>query len=841
LTNITIPNSVSSLGNSVFSDCGALVKATLSSKLKAIPNNLFSGCSLLTNAVIPANVATIGSSAFLDCSRLYKITIPSKVKTIGDNAFFNCSSLASITLPSSVTSLGSSAFANCASLTNATLSAKLITLGDHAFLNCASLGSIAIPKTVLRIGNYSFASCASLTNVVFQTTLIEIGMGAFSGCSELQCISIPSSVTTLGYQSFLGCPKLRYIYFLGKMPASIDATAFQDSPLASVYYPSTATGWTATAGGATASPVSAPLIALSPASQLAQLGTAVQFSVVAYGPGTLSYQWQLNGTKITKATSAIYKISSAQAKNAGDYTIIVRNSYGSATSSPAALFFKPVVAITQPKANTTVSNNVLNVIGTALGNFTAGKVYYRLGSSEWVDAQGTTNWSGSVALSPGASWISAYALDALGNSSPVVSNKVTYVPSSTLAAAVSGSGAISGALSVKTAASQLIAVGKTVTLTATPASGSIFVGWTGWTNSESQTITFAIPSEDLQLTAQFAPSPFLSGAGAYKGLITSDDPFDSANNGFFALNITSGGAYTAQLVSQTQTKISASGKVTLYNKQTNMGLVQFAAVFSGRSVNVQFLISFDTNAVSGTMTAAGTTTPSAQIEGAKTANIAVGQFNISAAPAAIYGCGYGIVGVSNKAVRVNLTLPDDKAFITAFATDRLTNGTIPVFVPLYGGKGFFSGWLVISNQQIVSRSAMAWRKDAGASATSNPSGFDSEIAVQGGIYASLTNLASWGQSELLVDGKPRGTVHFSSSSYSKNTIAIPVADTQYPAATPWSLASRTGAMKLFNGTNAGGGILIPLTAPTPGVFGFVTETNSGLLSTRFIYSVPALP
>ena len=60
----------------------------------------------LTQITIPSSVTSIGDSAFSDCSSLTQITIPSSVTTIGDSAFSDCSSLTQITIPSSVTSIG---------------------------------------------------------------------------------------------------------------------------------------------------------------------------------------------------------------------------------------------------------------------------------------------------------------------------------------------------------------------------------------------------------------------------------------------------------------------------------------------------------------------------------------------------------------------------------------------------------------------------------------------------------------------------------------------------------------------------------------------------------------
>ena len=66
---------------------------------------------------IPDSVTSIGNSAFHDCDSLTSVTIGKNVSSIGDNAFYKCSSLESVVIPDSVTSIGIQAFDDCSSLT----------------------------------------------------------------------------------------------------------------------------------------------------------------------------------------------------------------------------------------------------------------------------------------------------------------------------------------------------------------------------------------------------------------------------------------------------------------------------------------------------------------------------------------------------------------------------------------------------------------------------------------------------------------------------------------------------------------------------------------------------
>ena len=73
---------------------------------------------------IPNSVTTIGNWAFENCRRLKNIVIPKSVTTIGDNAFLNCSSLEYIVIPNSVTTIGENIFKRCSNLKNVKAPAK---------------------------------------------------------------------------------------------------------------------------------------------------------------------------------------------------------------------------------------------------------------------------------------------------------------------------------------------------------------------------------------------------------------------------------------------------------------------------------------------------------------------------------------------------------------------------------------------------------------------------------------------------------------------------------------------------------------------------------------------
>ena len=91
--------------------------------------------------------------------------------------------------------------------------------------------------------------------------------------------------------------------------------------------------------------INAPLPTVSLAPQLhraVDVGGGMSLTGVVSGTPPLTYQWTLNGAKISGATNPVITVTSAQSTNAGNYALIVTNAAGSVTSSVVSLLVYPL-------------------------------------------------------------------------------------------------------------------------------------------------------------------------------------------------------------------------------------------------------------------------------------------------------------------------------------------------------------------------------------------------------------------------------------------------------------------------------------------------------------------
>lgn len=245
LTSISIPETVTKIGNNAFNECQSLQMVKIPSGVTRIEDDTFANCFQLTEAHIPEGVTFIGSKAFSGCGSLRSISIPHGVTIIEDSAFSGCRSLTEIVLHDGITAIGWHAFQGCSALTSLTLPPNLQYVGDYAFAHCTSLVTLTIPNSLERIGWNAFTGCSSLEEVhisdlfdwctmvygdiqsnplrngaalilngepvvdlVLPESLTHVPTSAFYGCESLESVTIPEGYTSIGSRAFAECKNL---------------------------------------------------------------------------------------------------------------------------------------------------------------------------------------------------------------------------------------------------------------------------------------------------------------------------------------------------------------------------------------------------------------------------------------------------------------------------------------------------------------------------------------------------------------------------------------------------------------------------------------------------------
>ena len=242
LTSIEIPSSVISMNASSFSRCSGLEQIIVNpgntvydsrdncnAIINTNTNTLIYGCK---NTVIPNTVTSIGGSAFSECSGLSTIEIPNSVTSIGSQAFYRCYNLTTIEIPSSVTSVSegnlNNAFKYCSGLeqiivdpgnavydSRENCNAIINTSANKIVSGCKNT---VIPNSVTIIGDDSFGGCSTLTSMEIPNSVVSIEPNAFGYCTGLTTIVIPNSVTYIGGSAFNHCIGLTSLTVLANDP-----------------------------------------------------------------------------------------------------------------------------------------------------------------------------------------------------------------------------------------------------------------------------------------------------------------------------------------------------------------------------------------------------------------------------------------------------------------------------------------------------------------------------------------------------------------------------------------------------------------------------------------------
>ena len=237
VTELVVPDYVTSISLGAFSGCSSLTSITLpfvGGKKSATSES----SSTVFGYIFGSSIYTGGASTeqyytLYDSATYY---IPKSLKSVtitGGNifygAFYNCINLTSITIPNSVTSIEPYTFYNCNSLMDAYYTGDIeswcgILFGgymsnptfyaENLYINGVLLkGTLVIPNGVSSINAYAFYNCSDLTSIKIPDSVTNIGEFAFYNCSDLTSVIIGNGVTSIGRNVFSACSNLMSITF----------------------------------------------------------------------------------------------------------------------------------------------------------------------------------------------------------------------------------------------------------------------------------------------------------------------------------------------------------------------------------------------------------------------------------------------------------------------------------------------------------------------------------------------------------------------------------------------------------------------------------------------------
>ena len=246
LISVTLPESITSIGEGSFQYCNKLVEVINKSSNIIIEKGSSGNGYLGYNALEVFNSNDSYINRFENSSNgllihtkedkktlinydgnLTEVNIPNGVTEIRKYAFYNCTSIINVTLPDSLVTIGEQAFYACTALTNITFSDGIKEIKELAFYNCVSLESIALPNSLTSLGKQVFSNCESLSSVVLSNSLDSISEYAFYECKSIKELMLPNGVTSIGNCAFWGCVSLTKIS-LSENLKTIGNRAFSD-------------------------------------------------------------------------------------------------------------------------------------------------------------------------------------------------------------------------------------------------------------------------------------------------------------------------------------------------------------------------------------------------------------------------------------------------------------------------------------------------------------------------------------------------------------------------------------------------------------------------------------
>ena len=240
LESVSIPSSVTQLGRHAFYECSDLTAVNISD-LEAwcgivvddesanpltYAHHIYLNSAEIKTLTIPNTVTSIGDYVFSGGSGLTSVTIPNTVASVGDYAFFHCTGLPvtnniryagtfaveasdktkkSYTIKNGTKWIGAYIFAECTNMTSVIMPSSITRISEYAFDHCSSLTTLNnLYASITSIGNRAF-QYSGLTYFTIPSGVTQIGSWVFFQ-SHLKALTIPSSVASMGAYTCYACP-----------------------------------------------------------------------------------------------------------------------------------------------------------------------------------------------------------------------------------------------------------------------------------------------------------------------------------------------------------------------------------------------------------------------------------------------------------------------------------------------------------------------------------------------------------------------------------------------------------------------------------------------------------
>ncbi len=398
----------------------------------------------------------------------------------------------------------------------------------------------------------------------------------------------------------------------------------------------------------------------------------------------------------------------------------------------------PTLSIASPLTNAALTVPQVTVSGTSGGAPVAARVQVRVenaaGVGAYVNASGAGSWSVPVpGLTAGSNTLRVRSVAADGQTLVELTRVVRHVVSKGLDVAVVGSGTVSAGF-LGTSQRELDA---TFTITATPATGWLFSGWTGGVTSMSAKLTLKM-IEGLTLTAHFIPNPYLTHKGAYNGMIAGDTAAH-ATSGLFKATVAALGTFTGRLTIG-GLGYAISGK---FNAQGDAAITIKRGLLAPLVVALHLDLDGGTDRITGSVTDGTFTAAISADRGALASPVPhalTGRYTVSLPPNPSQdpllpsGNGYATLVVSKAGLAtLSGALADGKTF-TASATIA-KDGSFPFYVPLYSGKGSIASRVTFRDSGVSDLDGVFhWSKPLRALDRYYPQAFETDAPVVGSRY-----------------------------------------------------------------------------------------------------------